>query len=893
MIKFTKQDNGLKEYSKRITYIDNDSRSKNYFKLYDFPDRLYVGKNAFRLSGNSEFLVKNSKIYIDIYDANGGVIYHEILDVANKDRMRTVVVYIYPDTPPGDATVYVAGRLGVDPRDNSPIYYTDDPSSNDYYNVPNMMWIGKPIVITNKQNNSEIFFASDPIISYSERLATYRTVKSGSGSSRLTEVYSTASRSELSIKSVIQPYQFSADTSKFADSYVDSSKKFQPIPSITNNAGESSKITRLPEYNGLSVISSDFPFFVDTMAGGMIYVRDINVNRFKPSDAVDTSSFDNIPDYSASIVKVVNSKTVQVDTPFYHKVTYRTNRGETKDIVFTQFVDILNCTASYYNDDVTLNESSGVESFVTLDFRGIEPSAGTVDSIRVSYKDVGAFGEFVDIGKFPATSQNLLTDESTLRLTTERGLIEYEIGKPRTQTDIDTYWTSSAVGMNGPTTMTLNNNNIVGGMAIIHSGSQAENQYVVTTVRNAYSVLSSENTEYKLVFESYNASGSSWSRPSIDVYISGSPIISDQIRSTERSSPIKSPALGTYVGTIDSKEAARKSNEIFFITKERKYIKPVFVVRSGIWEIGQIELRTRKEVGFSPNQVKLNIPISEFKRSAELIIGVEYYNNEGIKSNTDTKLYGVYFSGSTPITYDNLPDKLNIQNAGSGRLFTSTGNPSESYAAPSLLYNSSSMNYEQTQRVDQLQLANRAELVMFVTDSMSDSFHAYRGVAQNYIHQATFSFGSGVSIVDTFVPFTRMDTGERYDYTHEYAAMAFTAESVIFGISGSTSNPTQSSSVTHVWSSTIQGRVYISDYGIGSATLFDAYIVSGGMRTYGAFGTVPAGQWNLDHVYTVGAYSDTNGIRIRHFMAPISSSNWFGFVTTKSNVIKYERIIFA
>lgn len=641
MIKFSKQGNGLREYSKYIPYIDRDSRSKNYFRLYDFPDRLYVGKNIFRMSGNADYLVRQSKIYIDIHDINGNIMYHEVLDVVSGDGTKTIVIYIYPDTPPGDATVYIAGRLGVDPRTGERIPYTDDPGSPDYKNIPNMLWVGTPFVITNKQNTSEIFFTKEPTIGYSERIFKVGTVNTGS--SRFTNDISTGGNT-ISIHSIASPYQYTTtDKSRFADSFVDSTNKVERIPSVVSNVGQSRSSTRLPEYSELSVVTTSKPFFSQSMVGGMLYVRNINVNAYKPNDAISAGAFSRIPDYSASIVHILSDTSVQVDTPFFYREAYDTSTG-VKDAVFTRFTNVSTFTASYYNTNVDIADSIDLESFITFEFSDIEPAAGIVDSVRILYKDIGVFGEYIDVGNFPVLSQNLLIDPNSLTFDVQAGVTEVEIGNIQTQGEAVGYWEVNTVNM-GEASITLSNSNIIGGIRAIHSGSQSATQYVVLRPRNTYLVRSVAGTEYKLKFDSYSVTGSSWEKPFIDVYISGSSIVTDQIRRTDRPAPIQNPAYGTYIGTVDSKESARKANEFFFISKESKYIKPIFVIRSGVWDIGHVELRTRKEIGFSPNQFRLTIPITEFRRNTELVFCVEYYNSSGVKSNVDTKLYGVYFYG--------------------------------------------------------------------------------------------------------------------------------------------------------------------------------------------------------------------------------------------------------
>ena len=93
-----------------IQIFDTTPTSDNYFNIVDFPERFTAGKNLFKLNAANNTLVDDSEVQIEILDFNGNPIYFEPLNYLEQDGTRVISVYIYPDTSPGLATIYITGR---------------------------------------------------------------------------------------------------------------------------------------------------------------------------------------------------------------------------------------------------------------------------------------------------------------------------------------------------------------------------------------------------------------------------------------------------------------------------------------------------------------------------------------------------------------------------------------------------------------------------------------------------------------------------------------------------------------------------------------------------------------------------------------------------------------
>ena len=96
--------------------IVDSNPSSTYFNITDIPSYLGTGKNTIRLLGSS-LLRRNSQIEIEVIDAIGNPIYHEIPNFLSKDGGRLISIWVYSNrtnanenTAPGEATIIIKGK---------------------------------------------------------------------------------------------------------------------------------------------------------------------------------------------------------------------------------------------------------------------------------------------------------------------------------------------------------------------------------------------------------------------------------------------------------------------------------------------------------------------------------------------------------------------------------------------------------------------------------------------------------------------------------------------------------------------------------------------------------------------------------------------------------------
>lgn len=153
----------LWQYKTAIT--DTSNLSPKYFNFTEFPNILTSGKNVIKIKLNEKYMDVGTPLYIEILDANGELVYFEVLDKLEEDLSRVISIYVYEDTASGDAQFTILGTAKKGPN-------------NERVNnsVPNVKF-NKLITINKEQrNSSEIIYddGNQPNISVIERLIPYQ-----------------------------------------------------------------------------------------------------------------------------------------------------------------------------------------------------------------------------------------------------------------------------------------------------------------------------------------------------------------------------------------------------------------------------------------------------------------------------------------------------------------------------------------------------------------------------------------------------------------------------------------------------------------------------------------------------------------------------------------------
>lgn len=156
-----------------VFYTDTSELSPELFVITEFPTKLTAGKNILKLRGNSTNLKPDSLLDIEILDYNNEPIYHESTTYIAEDRSRVISIYIYPNTPPGEARIILTTEA---------VQINGQQIPDKWKNVYNAKWIRKTLVNPTLANSSEIIFETLPTISIEEHVGvqldrTYSTTQ--------------------------------------------------------------------------------------------------------------------------------------------------------------------------------------------------------------------------------------------------------------------------------------------------------------------------------------------------------------------------------------------------------------------------------------------------------------------------------------------------------------------------------------------------------------------------------------------------------------------------------------------------------------------------------------------------------------------------------------------
>jgi len=144
-----------------VLFTDQSEYSPQIFDITDYPSRLTAGKNILRFRGNSANLAQNAPLDIEILDYNGEPIYHEVTNYIAEDKSRVVVIYIYPDTSPGPATLTLLTEVQ---------FVNGQQVPTEWSGTFNVRWTRTIYVNPTLINESEIIFEELPTIEIEEQV---------------------------------------------------------------------------------------------------------------------------------------------------------------------------------------------------------------------------------------------------------------------------------------------------------------------------------------------------------------------------------------------------------------------------------------------------------------------------------------------------------------------------------------------------------------------------------------------------------------------------------------------------------------------------------------------------------------------------------------------------
>ena len=571
------------------TFIERDESllSNGLFDILDFPEKLTAGKNLFKLRMQSGRFVDGSEVYVEIIDFNGNPIYYQPLKYIEKDGTRVIAIYIYPETSPGPATISVAGRISID-RDGNRIPFSKDPTDENFFNIPNVIWSRSLPVAPFASNTSEIIYTKQPKITITEIVQPYR--QPVNIFNIFTEITESAATFTMQPRGTVNPVQINTNLNKeiSGDNKVNQNATEQTIfqgqlskGSSNKNVGKQVSVQQqvqssLDDTTGkqttsetVSTISSDskitftnFPLS-KSMEGGTLTIVNPLINvpqgtllvdgKVLPSSQANESNASTagaatLPlsgSYNFTILSVLTKNVAFVaqtsgfknsnDNTFgafsIEITSNQSNKSGQASInknIINSIETSTNVTASFIKpSDVTFTENSA--SFADIIIADTEPETGDVYRIKTLFKPSGFFGDFIDLGDTILEQQNVLVDTASLETNITIGSFFENFGQFESLQEIEKYWSGSVVGglATDAVTLSYDVDTLIGGVQITTDWSNGGNAF--TAQNNDASIFEIQN-KYRPIIHSnttYILRFSIALPPSITNYKSNDPNIPD------------------------------------------------------------------------------------------------------------------------------------------------------------------------------------------------------------------------------------------------------------------------------------------------------------------------------------------------------------------------------
>jgi len=572
---------GLKDLSS-ISIIDSTPFSDQYFNIIEFPDQLKAGKNLFKIKANAGTLVDGSKIHVEILDYNGLPIYHEVISYAEHDGTRVVSVWIYPETPPGNATIYIAGRASVNIDTGNTIPFSYEYQSADYKDVPNILWSRRATIAPTLKNDSEIIFIKQPKAVIQEVTQPYLQIDNlpalqlndtGSGATlRITPLQAFSVNSNST--STTGGNQGQGTGGSPALQYGIPLTQQPLVNTIDSVLGiqqaESRPILTFNSVSQLTIQGTGFTLNND-MIGGILTVVNPNLkiegvddngngfigvtlnadNQLIPlsqrttepgliasagtprTDPLSGSIQFIITDVETSTrgrVAQVNGFVNQIDNANgAFNIIIGTDALQPKTIDKIELSS--NFTASYFRRPLTVVTQQS-QSFAQIELTDLTPATGDVYKVKTFFKAGGLFGDFIDLGETILEEFEVLKDDDSIESQLSTGVIKNKIGFFTSLEDFQTYWSGSGaltepeVGIEN----IFDPGNLISGVRVTPDSSFNDTNnrfaYIHLTSSKFHADLKADTT-YKISFKGFavdlpNSSDTNIPLPRIDIYISGS-----------------------------------------------------------------------------------------------------------------------------------------------------------------------------------------------------------------------------------------------------------------------------------------------------------------------------------------------------------------------------------
>jgi hypothetical protein len=345
------------------TFVLDSNPNSQYFRITEFKESFTGGKNGFLIEG-SEHLKESTDIKIEILDVDGNPIYFEPgngVPEYYEGLSKVIAVYIYEDTPIGNAKITVLGELKT---------YIDadgivQPIPDEWAGIYNVKW--------------EREFKVNRLLSNEDKVRFYR-------------------RPEVSITEIVKPIFSNVVAPKTQSGIINGIAQNPVAGTLLSNY--TSPTTYLLETVGNSFWTSSM---VGTYLDTNLLVRDFSQGSAGPF----------IP-YRPLITQIVNSREVLIQPPYYSE------SGLVANIESQPYTATFN-----YTEGVDNLKTALTGSFAKITLSDLTTFVGDCARVKIFRKSTADLSDFQFVQEIQLESNELLVDlESTTKNQENYGLFD-------------------------------------------------------------------------------------------------------------------------------------------------------------------------------------------------------------------------------------------------------------------------------------------------------------------------------------------------------------------------------------------------------------------------------------------------------------------------------------
>ena len=631
---------GIRESIGNGAKFDGDTYSMKYFGVSKNFDTLQIGENVITLNPSS-LILKGSDVSAEISTEDGTPIEVTYEQQTTSDGSIVLKVNIPEDLTASTFDFYLSGTA------------TKNYDTGELFNTSgtNVIWHGIGRISTGESTveSSKDIVLKNPVKNITTTLTpSDRAYKEPSTVRRTTSTESTSIEYFPALPTYSEISNINSRTSDPISQVVDSSSY--------TTLGEDINSDELPTLLAQSGV------FSASMEKGTISVTP-DVTSYVPAQYIN--DIGTVPEYSATIVEVVNDTTVKVDTVFQYTIPGTS-------IVVDRFVG--STFDLDYNKNVDTTDGQKVTSYVDICFDNVATSNGKIDKVSVSAKPIGAAGAPIQLGDFepyapekmvPSSEDTVIVGASVgdvefvmldgvavsmFQFDPKMGLERRRITSVRNSTEANAFFevktysrdlvfqsTGSAdqsndklleaVRVTSPGTLI---SGLSQGEVTILSVAPPVTDVAVLTVNSSYVGDATANTTYTLTFDAHSTLDSVGKAPELNVYIAGPAL--EGSTSTD--------AFGTLIGQIQggSDQTQKGLSFTFTATEASSTMQPQFMIVAGTWDISNISIKPSSNPNNSPNELCVQVPLDNLavnKIDEEYVFQLDFIGENGKKLGLD------------------------------------------------------------------------------------------------------------------------------------------------------------------------------------------------------------------------------------------------------------------